>query len=389
MEAIADSLGYETTFLTDADATAQAVLDAFSGAARECRPGDILLYTFSGHGGQQYDVSGDEPEKLDEFSVFYNRIGLDDELYAALAAFSSGVRIYSCLDSCHSRTGLKVIYRELPQFPPLARAYGLPSGKTTPRIKTLPTELRIIPEDVQSWFFKKNRELYASLKARTRDADPRASIIVMSGCQDNQLSSDGEVNGLFTEKLLEVWAGGDFSGDYKDFYDSISAKMPPTQSPGLEKLGVISAEFLAQKPFSIVGSTPTSETKLLPSVSGPETVKRSGLPPSFDVFTGSNNYYIFEITSEPRLFNDERRNNGTNFYASWDDASSPARLTAARYTLPASAWEQIRDNERLWFRIGTTSSANGWDNYMLSTEGTAVSSAPAFDITGTRVLAKA
>jgi hypothetical protein len=30
------------------------------------------------------------------------------------------------------------------------------------------------------------------------DDDP-ASVLLISGCQDNQLSGDGDVNGLFTE----------------------------------------------------------------------------------------------------------------------------------------------------------------------------------------------
>ena len=36
----------------------------------------------------------------------------------------------------------------------------------------------------------------------------RASVILISGCQDNQLSLDGDRNGLFTQTLLGVWDDG-------------------------------------------------------------------------------------------------------------------------------------------------------------------------------------
>ena len=36
--------------------------------------------------------------------------------------------------------------------------------------------------------------------------------ILISGCQDNQTSMDGDRNGAFTEALLRVWADGAFTG---------------------------------------------------------------------------------------------------------------------------------------------------------------------------------
>src|SRR5262249_10563136 len=40
----------------------------------------------------------------------------------------------------------------------------------------------------------------------------QASVLLISGCQDNQLSMDGARNGLFTEKLKQVWNSGAFTG---------------------------------------------------------------------------------------------------------------------------------------------------------------------------------
>ena len=38
------------------------------------------------------------------------------------------------------------------------------------------------------------------------------AVVLISGCQDNQTSMDGDHNGAFTEQLLKVWSQGAFTG---------------------------------------------------------------------------------------------------------------------------------------------------------------------------------
>jgi hypothetical protein len=78
-----------------------------------------------------------------------------------------------------------------------------------------------------------------------------ASILLISGCQDNQLSADGDRNGLFTETLLKVWKKGQFTGTYGAFHRAIASKMPPWQSPNFFRTGVKDARYEAQQPLSI------------------------------------------------------------------------------------------------------------------------------------------
>ena len=91
-------------------------------------------------------------------------------------------------------------------------------------------------------------------------ADPRrgearkeaaASILLISGCQDNQLSADGEVNGLFTGELLRVWKHGAFKGSYPDFHRAILRRMPPDQTPNYFRAGRPAAAFERQRPFTV------------------------------------------------------------------------------------------------------------------------------------------
>ena len=81
----------------------------------------------------------------------------------------------------------------------------------------------------------------------------KASVILISGCQDNQTSMDGDHNGAFTEQLLRVWADGRFDpkhGTYVNFHATIKAGMPSTQTPNLFTLGPV-ATFSKQRPFTI------------------------------------------------------------------------------------------------------------------------------------------
>jgi hypothetical protein len=63
---------------------------AIQSAAKGMSSGDTLLLTYSGHGGQVPDVSGDEADSQDETWVLYDRELLDDELYQLWAGFPAG-----------------------------------------------------------------------------------------------------------------------------------------------------------------------------------------------------------------------------------------------------------------------------------------------------------
>mgnify|MGYP006201189815 FL=1 len=77
----------------------------------------------------------------------------------------------------------------------------------------------------------------------------KPALILISGCQDNQFSMDGDHNGAFTEQLLRVWNNGAFTGSYARMHALVRAGLPPTQSPNLFSLGP-AAGFLKQTPFT-------------------------------------------------------------------------------------------------------------------------------------------
>jgi hypothetical protein len=73
---------------------------------------------------------------------------------------------------------------------------------------------------------------------------------LISGCQDNQTSGDGDINGLFTSRLLQVLEEG-FRGDYAAFHREILHRMPDSQTPNHWVVGRKDPGFDSQNPFEI------------------------------------------------------------------------------------------------------------------------------------------
>ena len=112
---IAQTLGYEPILLTNNDATTANFTAAIRQAVANFFSGDQLFVTFSGHGSQVANTSADEEaDLLDETLCFYDRMLIDDELYALLAELRPGVNVTMVYDSCHSATVSRMIAAEDP-----------------------------------------------------------------------------------------------------------------------------------------------------------------------------------------------------------------------------------------------------------------------------------
>jgi hypothetical protein len=233
MLALAKKQGFaERSILLTKQATAGVVTKAIEAAAKKLAKGDLFLLTYSGHGGQVPDTNGDEADRMDESWVLYDRQLVDDELHALYAKFKSGVRVLVLSDSCHSGT----VTRAMPPWEaaqPAVRAMPAPIGEAT---------------------YRKNKKLYVDIQKATKAAESttvKATVLLISGCQDNQYSLDGSRNGLFTETLKKVWSNGKFKYGYRRFRDTIVSKMPPTQTPNYYVVGAANATFESQKPFTV------------------------------------------------------------------------------------------------------------------------------------------
>jgi metacaspase-1 len=233
MKALAKAQGFGTSaMLLTKGATAEAVMAGISHAAKTLKSGDMFFLTYSGHGGQVKDTNGDDEDGWDETWVCHDRQLVDDELYALWGQFKPGVRVLVLSDSCHSGT----VVRAMPPF--------LTGG---PRI-------RLMPRSVVLKVQKAHAALYKKIQSKVKSAEDvkiGAGVLLVSGCQDNQTSLDGDRNGLFTGTLRSVWRNGKFKGNYRNLRDTIVAKMPNTQTPNYYFVGNRDPKFEAQKPFTI------------------------------------------------------------------------------------------------------------------------------------------
>jgi hypothetical protein len=185
----------------------------------------------------------EEPDRSDETWLLYDRQLVDDELYARWAKFRPGVRIVVLSDSCHSGSVLKDIDDEVPD--PVATRDS--AAQQSPRY-------RAMPRDVMRATYSAHKAVYDGIQASVPTApkaDIDATALLISGCQDDQLSLDGWENGLFTENLLAVWADGAWSGGYPSFHEAIRSRMPDTQQPNYMRVGASNPEFEQQQPFTI------------------------------------------------------------------------------------------------------------------------------------------
>lgn len=258
MAAIARGAGMKPTVLLGKKATRQAVLAGLRGAAKALKSGDLFFLSFSGHGGQVPDTNRDERDGKDETWCLFDGQLIDDELYFELSRFGSGVRVLVFSDSCHSGS---VTRAGTPPPPPPGQRYKLMPPAVCQRVYAAHQAFYDgLQKDVAAASAKAAIDPDAAL-AQVAASVPAAqavqvagsfkpSVLLISGCQDNQTSMDGEHNGAFTEKLLRVWDHGKFKGNYLSFHARIRAALPPSQSPNLFTLGPAAA-FVKQAPFTV------------------------------------------------------------------------------------------------------------------------------------------
>lgn len=243
MSAIATSNKFVVKQLLTNSATRPNVTKEISNAAESLQAGDIFMLVYSGHGGQVPDLNNDEDDYQDETWCLFDGELIDDELYNLFGRFKEGVRILVFSDSCHSGSVTKAAYY-----------HGTAFARTS---STVPQEVKykFMPPDVALRTYRQNQRFYDEIlkdrKLKEAPGSVKASVLLISGCQDNQYSGDGSFNSLFTANLLRVWNNGNFNGDYKFFHKSIKRVMPPDQTPNYFWIGKQNPGFEVQKPFTI------------------------------------------------------------------------------------------------------------------------------------------
>ena len=189
--------------------------------------GDIFVFYYSGHGGQQPDLNGDEQDNKDETLVAYDREVIDDKIHEALAKFPAGARLVKISDSCNSgsnyRGRVEVKENDASIFRPIAK--------------------------------KSNKEVGI-----------KAELIHLGGCRDGYSSSGYYSGGAFTMALCEAWDNGKFTGTFSELHSKLSENISSSQQPQYNEYGPVSDDFRKQRAFTVQIASQAEGTIELPVV---------------------------------------------------------------------------------------------------------------------------
>lgn len=243
MELLLSNAGiYTINILKTKQATASAILRGIESAASTLSSGDTFVFYYSGHGGQQPDLDGDETDGHDETLVAYDRELKDDELAKLWPRFAQDVRIVMVSDSCNSGTN----YRAMRTIE-----------------KATPINFGDIP-------------------------GMKAAMIHYSGCRDGGTSAGYQQGGAFTMALCEIWNNGNFYGTYQQLYEKVVSRLRDSreeQEPQFNLIGNPLPDFLLSKPFSLMNKNIPSSSVVTGSLNQfpisvlhkPALVEQSGL----------------------------------------------------------------------------------------------------------------
>ena len=197
--------------LCDREATKKKVMAALTTMVGRAKEGDHVVFTFSSHGTQVPNVSGnDEADALDEAFACYDlkqggddwdrkTVIVDDELRELFETVPQGVLLEVLLDTCHSGSGLKdlddiqqaMLLGRRPRFVPPPTPRGLS------RVRSIRSAA---PRTVD------HKPLVELTKTRGSGTKP----VLYAACRPDQTASDAtfdnRANGAFTYLFLKALA---------------------------------------------------------------------------------------------------------------------------------------------------------------------------------------
>lgn len=210
--------------LIEEAATRTAILDAIAAEVSVAATQRVneLWFSFSGHGSQVRDTTGDEDDGYDETFISYDGGAItDDVIHALLARVPATTRVVVVFDSCHSGT----------------------------------------MADLKYTYVAGTKTATESQKARAMSAH----VVQISGCRDDQLSSDAFIDRQFTGALTSALLATLAEHDYDvTFFKLLSGMLKFLDARGFTQR----PQITSSRPISCtsVFCTPASRQPMLTSV---------------------------------------------------------------------------------------------------------------------------
>lgn len=194
----------DITVLTDKQATKARIMSKLKSMVDAAKTGraDYLIFSFSSHGTQLPDESGDESDKADEVFCPHdlaakddkwdpNYVISDDELHDLFIQLPKTAQLEAFLDTCHSGTGLKDIDPMKLLLPGAPKPRYLPP----PSLEAFERVSKLAPRGLVNGRAK-------------REKLPGDTCILWAACKADQTSADASfnarANGAFTFHFIKA-----------------------------------------------------------------------------------------------------------------------------------------------------------------------------------------
>ena len=230
----------EVKLLADAQATKAAIMGELNAALAAAKAGklDYLLFSWSSHGTQVADKSGDEPDGYDEAFVPYDiaekggdwdaaHVISDDEFHDLFQQLPANVLLEVYLDTCHSGSGLREAFALHAPRPKFIAPIAAPATEKQAKVRGFTLAARAD----------------AKPKGKAKGVDKAVAgehHILWAGCKADQTSADayfsGRYNGAFTYYFCKVMTATQNKLSRKDVVAEMRKQMKTqfTQVPQLE-----------------------------------------------------------------------------------------------------------------------------------------------------------
>lgn len=222
------NLGFNVTLLLDNQVTANNFKIAIRNMISQMVKGDVLVITYSGHGTQVVDSSGDEEDGYDEALYLYDGIFTDDTMRNVLSEIKDDVHVFFISDSCFSGT----ISRKVSASDAII---GKPRFVVT---DSIPANAKPITKFLTQENMKE---------------------MVLSGCSDTEYSYDAYINGRWNGAMTaNAITCIESNQTYNEFYTKLRQILPSQsypQTPQLEGKET-NKDLKMFAPFSIIIGDP-------------------------------------------------------------------------------------------------------------------------------------
>ncbi|WP_089168103.1 caspase family protein [Azotobacter chroococcum] len=210
-------LGFATTLLLDGQATREAIDRSLRAMVESARPGDVIVFQYSGHGTYVTDLAGDESDGRDEalcpVDFASGALYIDDDIAELFARLPEGVNLTCFTDCCHSGTNSRF-------------AVGSSGGRP---LHARDARRRFVPptEEINRAHVQFRQRLGRALRRDGNGGTELMRDIKFAACRDDEVAWESDGHGEFSLHATRVLDAGIDGVSHEQFLQRVQADFGP------------------------------------------------------------------------------------------------------------------------------------------------------------------